>query len=124
VAAPTNGAAQSPGGAAGSEPKPTYDANRPLDVNPPANGVQPEPGAETEQKDPYDVNKTDNGAYFEAPKLFNPKDRTARSTSIAPVRTAVYEQPVSYRQTSTAPRGPITAAQARQDAIGWTSGTN
>jgi hypothetical protein len=115
-------AAQPNGGA--SEPRPDYNTKRPTDINAPVNGVQPEPGAETEQTDPYDVNKADNGAYFEAPKLFNPQDRTARSTSIAPVRTAVYHQPVSYRQTTTAPRGPITAEQARKDAFGWTSGTN
>jgi hypothetical protein len=95
-------------------------------MNAPTNGVQPTPGSEAEEKkvDPYEVKKSESGAYFEAPQLFNPKDRTARSTSIAPVRTAVYEQPVSYRQTSSASRGPITAEQARIDAIGWTSGAN
>jgi hypothetical protein len=53
--------------------------------------------------------------------LFNPNDRTAKRGSIAPVRTAVYEQPVSYRSTSTASRGPVTDAQAKIDAQGWSS---
>jgi hypothetical protein len=81
--------------------------------------VQPEPGSESETEDPYKVNKGDSSTYFEAPKLFNPKDRTAQR-SIAPVRTALYEQPASYRQTSIA-RGPITAEQAELDAAGWTT---
>jgi hypothetical protein len=107
------------------EPKPNYDTNRPVEMNAPTNGVQPAPGSEADDKvDPYKVDKTENGAYFEAPQLFNPKDRTARSTSIAPVRTAVYEQPVSYRKSSAAPRVTSTAEQARIDAIGWTSGAN
>ncbi len=109
-----------------SEPRPTIDQNQ---QSPPQNTyrkiptdsaqpqIQPQPGT----NDPYDVKKNDNATYFEAPKLF-PKDRTAQR-SIAPVRTALYEQPVSYHQISTA-RGTITAQQAQQDAIGWTSGSN
>ena len=58
--------------------------------------------------------------YFEAPKLFNPNDRTA-SRVAAPVHNAIYEKPASYHQVST---GPITAAQAQQDAAGWTSASN
>jgi hypothetical protein len=84
--------------------------------------VQPEPGTDTEQKTPYDsVKKSDNSTYLEAPKLFNPKDRTAMHTGAASVRTAVYEQPVSYHKTAAVARGPVTAAQAQQDAIGWSS---
>lgn len=126
AAAPANGAGQTSPSTSSPEPKPNYDVNRPAtEANPPANGAQPSPGSETEDKvDPYEVKKPESGAYFEAPQLFNPKDHTARSTSIAPVRTAVYHQPASYRAASTAPRGPITAEQARRDAIGWTSGTN
>ncbi len=65
-----------------------------------------------------DALKTDSNAnYFEAPKLFHPGDRSAARVA-APVRTAVYEKPVSYQRVST---GRITAAQAQQDAAGWTS---
>jgi hypothetical protein len=77
--------------------------------------------------DPYKDNKAaDPGAYFEAPelKLFNPKDRTAKRTSVAPVRTAVYEQPVRYRQTTASapqPRKFVSDEQARIDSMGWTS---
>jgi hypothetical protein len=90
------------------------DAQRPS-----ANGtqeIQPEPAAEPSQKDdPYDVNG-DSSTYFQAPKLFDPNDRTAQR-SIAPVTTAVYEKPVSYRQASTL----TSLQQAELDAVGWIS---
>jgi hypothetical protein len=54
---------------------------------------------------------------FEAPKLHDPNDRTAQR-SIAPVKTALYREPVRYHNVSTR---RVTAEQARQDAIGWTS---
>ena len=93
--------------------------NRPAEpATPPA--AQPEPGGEVE-KDPYKVEKSDPSTYLQPPKLFDPRDRTAKRGSIAPVHTAVYQQPVSVRQTSAAPRGPITAEQAQKDAIGWTT---
>ena len=93
--------------------------------------VQPAPGNGTEPTgtapsnggtDPLDdALKTDSGAtFFEAPKLFNPNDRTAARVA-APVRNAVYERPVTHRQVST---GRITAAQAQRDAAGWTSASN
>ena len=94
---------------------------------PPETPVSPEPAGETNetnQNDPYKVNKDDNSTYLEAPKLFNPKDRTARrSASIAPVHTAVYKQPVATRTAAaaTVTRGPVSDEQARIDAIGWTS---
>jgi hypothetical protein len=100
-------------------------SNRPAETaTPPNPDVQPAPGGDTEGVDPYHPdkeNKGDSATYFEAPKLFNPKDRTAKHTGVATVRTAVYEQPVTYRKTSATTRGPVTAAQAQQDAIGWSS---
>ena len=75
----------------------------------------PTPGANS----PYDVKKNDNSTYLEAPKLFSPQDRTAQR-SIAPVHNALYNQPASYRQVSTAPI-VVTAEQARKDASGWSS---
>jgi len=67
----------------------------------------------------YEVKKNDNSTYLEAPKLFNPRDRTAQR-SIAPVHNALYTQPASYHQVSTA-RTIVTADQAQKDAIGWSS---
>jgi hypothetical protein len=70
------------------------------------------------------VKSGDNSSYLEAPKLFNPKDRTARrGGSIAPVRTAVYQQPVAYHTTAAkvSSPAPVSNEQARLDAIGWTS---
>jgi len=94
--------------------------NRPTDTStPPA--PQPEPGAEKSERDLYPVEKSNGASYLQPPQLFDPKDRTAKRGVLAPVHTAVYQQPVSYRQSSTAPRGPITAAQAEQDAIGWST---
>jgi hypothetical protein len=119
LASPSNGAGQS---SSSAEPPPSL----PRTTEHPVEGAQPqsvtpEPGSDAIQKDPYDVKKTDPSTMFEAPKLFNPKDRTAQR-SIAPVRTAIYEQPATYHKTSTAPRGPVSDEQARIDAIGWTSG--
>jgi hypothetical protein len=61
-----------------------------------------------------------DSTYFEAPKLFNPKDRTATRVTV-PVWQAIYERPVAHRQAS---NGPITAAQAQRDAAGWTSASH
>jgi len=113
---------------AAAEQKPTLQApqstsaNRPADATTP-NTVQPEPGTDSKNTDPYSVKKNDSSTYFEAPKLFQ-KDRTAQRGSIAPVRTALYEQPVTYHQTSAAARGPVTAAKAQQDAVGWASASH
>jgi len=67
----------------------------------------------------YDVKKKDNSTFLEAPKLFSPQDRTAQR-NIAPVHNALYTQPASYRQVSTA-KTVVTAEQAHKDAIGWSS---
>lgn len=80
--------------------------------------IQPAPGDDT--NDPYDTSNGDSGAYFQAPKLFDPNDRAAQRR-IAPVTTALYHKPVSYRSVSTR---PITVQQAQQDAAGWTSASN
>jgi hypothetical protein len=65
------------------------------------------------------VKKKDNSTYLEAPKLFSPQDRTAQR-SIAPVHNALYKEPASFRQVSTA-RTVVTAEQAHKDASGWSS---
>jgi hypothetical protein len=94
---------------------------QPVESTPPA---QPGPGDDTpestekEEYDPYKVEETDGATYFEAPKLHDPNDRTVQR-SIAPVKTALYKQPASYRSVSST--GRITAAQAQADATGWTS---
>jgi len=112
------------------EPKPTLDpnqqqqqqaqsttTNRPLEntATPPQQPAQP-----ASSHPEYDVKKNDNSTYLEAPKLFSPQDRTAQRGSIAPVHTALYKQPASYRQISTADT-VVTAEQAHKDAAGWTS---
>ena len=88
--------------------------------------LQPEPAPESKPNETPGtggetseggVNGDSNANYFEPPKLFNPNDRTATRVS-TPVWKAVYERPVAARQVST---GPITAAQAERDAVGWTS---
>jgi hypothetical protein len=93
----------------------TFRANRPTEptqVTPP-----PTPGANS----PYDVKK-DNSTYLQPPALFSPNDRTAQRV-MAPVHTAVYQQPASYRAISTAPI-KITEEQARQHAADWSSMPN
>jgi hypothetical protein len=78
--------------------------------------VQPAPGTDDAEKDPYKV-EGDSSTYFQAPKLFDPNDRTAKR-SLAPVTTALYQKQVSYRAVSA---GPITLEQAQRDAAGWVS---
>jgi hypothetical protein len=107
----------------GPDPKPNMESGasglgQPTSVNHPIenpNQAPPKSGNTT----PVETKKPENSSYFEAPKLFYPKDRTAQR-SIAPVRTAIYEQPASYRQVSTV-RTKTTAEQAQQDAIGWSN---
>jgi hypothetical protein len=105
------------------QPQSTY-SQRPADGT---NSVlQPQPQQQQQQQPQqpssthpeYDVKK-DSSTYLEAPKLFNPNDRTAQR-SIAPVHTAVYNKPAGSRPISTAP-ARITAEQAQRDAAGWTS---
>ena len=75
-----------------------------------------------DKSDPYYVPpKKEGSTYFEAPQLFSPNDRTAQRGVLAPVRTAVYKQPVSYQKTSATSHRTITAAHSAQDAIGWSS---
>jgi hypothetical protein len=91
---------------------------------PPVNGTpetQPSPGDDsTEDPEVAPYLKGENSTYFEPPKLHDPNDRTAQR-AIAPVKTALYKQLVAYRNVSTQ---RVTAEQARQDAIGWTSASN
>jgi hypothetical protein len=81
---------------------------------------QPAPGDDTNGYDPYDTDNSDPSTYLQPPKLFDPNDRTAQRR-IAPVTTALYQKPVSYRSVSTQ---PVTAQQVKQDALGWTSASN
>jgi hypothetical protein len=110
------------------EPRPTLDqnqqqqaqsttTNRPVEntAAPPQQPAQP-----ASSHPEYDVKKTDNSTYLEAPKLFSPQDRTAQRGSIAPVHTALFTQPASYHQISTT-QTVVTAEQAHKDAAGWTS---
>jgi hypothetical protein len=82
--------------------------------------AQPAPGDDSNGFDPYDPASSENSTYLQPPKLFDPNDRTAQR-HIAPVTTALYQKPVSYRNVSTQ---PVTAQQVKQDAIGWTSASN
>jgi hypothetical protein len=104
-------------------PRSTYEQQKPVGEN--QEPIVPEPRGENngdELEKGFEGQNNDGSTYFEAPKLFNPKDRTAQR-HIAPVRTALYEQPVEYHRAS-AVRAKVTAQQAAQDAIGWTSASN
>jgi hypothetical protein len=107
-----------------SVPQGAAETERREQQKPETNGAetpQPGPSDDTTETppavDPYKVEPKDAGASFEAPKLHDPNDRTAQR-SIAPVKNALYKQPVAYRNVSTR---RITAEQAKQDAIGWSS---
>jgi hypothetical protein len=112
------------------EPRPTLDpnqqpqqaqnttTNRPVETPvtpPPAQPAQP-----ASSHPEYDVKKNDTGA--SDLKLFNPQDRTAQR-AIAPVHTALYKQPASFRPVSTA-LPIVTDEQVHKDAAGWGSVSN
>ncbi len=91
------------------------------DVTPPANSdVNP----------PNDPGPAGSGSrsstYFEAPKLFNPQDRTAQDEAAKPINrapsvdvwTAVYSKPVTTDNISTT---TTQRSQAEIDAAGWHS---
>jgi hypothetical protein len=110
---------QSTPSSATQEPTPALppDANVPpertlqkADKPAPADPLELEPKAE-----PAD----DSASQMQAPKLFDPSDRTA-SRHPAPVWTAVYHK-VSGAE---AVAQPISYQQAEQDAEGWTSASN
>jgi hypothetical protein len=105
-----------------SEPTPEERSQ----LKPPAEGTEPPPADESNETKPEDT-PTEGASgpsanYFEAPKLFDPKDRTAQR-KISPVRTALYEQRVGYRGVSMSNQ-KITAEQAHRDAAGWSSAAN
>jgi hypothetical protein len=60
--------------------------------------------------------------YFEAPKLFDPTDKTVK-LSPAPIHMAVYKRPAGESPDHSVQVRPIsiTAEKARRDAVGWTS---
>jgi hypothetical protein len=120
---PSNGSSSSSSAAPNIDPNASVPIQR-EEQRPVTNGsqetTQPEPGSEPSDYDPYETTSGDNSTYLQPPKLFDPNDRTAQR-SIAPVTTALYQKQVSYRNVSTA---PVTAAQVKQDAIGWTSASN
>jgi hypothetical protein len=104
-------------------PQSTYRSDRPTEATQPSPQPTPEPRSEDPYKVPSATKTSDTSTYLEAPKLWDPRDRTAQR-NIAPVHTALYKQPASFRTISTATsvkRGPVTAQQAEQNAIGWTS---
>lgn len=96
-------------------------ASREQDVTPPA---------KSDVNPPNDPGPAGSGSrsstYFEAPKLFNPQDRTAQDEATKPINrapsvdvwTAVYSKPVTTDNISTT---TTQRSQAEIDADGWHS---
>jgi hypothetical protein len=115
------------------EPRPNLDngstanspasttAQRPVEstTTPPSTPPQTQPAQPASSHPEYDVKKNDNSTYFESPKLFSPQDRTA-NRSIAPVHTALYQQPATYHKISTT-QTVLDAEQVNKDAAGWSN---
>jgi hypothetical protein len=118
-----------------AEPKPTLESTQPQaqpsspasttaqhpiePATPPAPAPQTQPAQPAAAHPEYDVKKNENSTYLESPKLFNPQDRTAKH-SIAPVHTALYEQPAKYSKISTT-QTVLDAEQVKKDAAGWSN---
>jgi hypothetical protein len=99
----------------------TFESTPRSTERPLGDGLQPEPAGNNGGAAEGTQNGTSNnsGAYFEAPELFSPQDRAARSR-VAPVKMALYEQPIRHHRVSAQPL-QVTAQQAEQDAEGWRS---
>ena len=95
------------------------------DENPPVQRtLRPETSDETTDSSAKAADKVDNsntssssGNFFEAPKLFNPRDRVTQHSN-TPVQMAIYQKPVTAQGTSDT---TANRAQAERDAMGWHS---
>jgi len=95
------------------------------DENPPVQRtLRPETTDETADSSAKAADKVDNSNtsssstnFFEAPELFNPRDRVTQHPN-PPVRMAVYQKPATAPGTSNA---TTHRAQAEHDAMGWQS---
>ncbi|TWU28163.1 hypothetical protein Pla144_14500 [Bythopirellula polymerisocia] len=97
----------------------------PQEAAPLRSDYPPESDDVTPSSDPGPAG-SESSTYFEAPKLFNPQDRTAQHETAKPINrspsvdvwTAVYSKRVATDNisTTTAPR-----SQAEIDAAGWHS---
>ena len=77
-------------------------------------------GAETPAIDMPET-EASSDAYWEAPKLFDPQDRTAQNSVTVPIRRAVYKMPASSSWSQPAPR---SASAHQVGASGWVSASN
>jgi hypothetical protein len=99
----------------------TYETTPRSTERPLGDGLEPVPAENNGSPAEGTQNGTtnNNGAYFEAPELFSPQDRAAQSR-VAPVKMALYEQPIRHHRVSAKPL-QVTAEQAELDAAGWRS---
>ena len=71
------------------------------------------------------TDESDSSTYFNAPRLLDPRDRTARSTNsrrpTVGVWNAVYRKPVASQKASHTVRRTARPTQAEIDAVGWTA---
>jgi len=100
-----------------NEPQPTIDPN----LNLPAERSElktqkPEVPEAATQPEPQPGPADDSATNLQAPKLFDPNDRTAQR-HMAPVWTAEYHKVGGARPTAQ----PISLQQVERDAEGWTS---
>lgn len=89
-------------------PQPTLAPNEPVPGS--TNYDAQRPVTTDSTNDPKPVAEEDASTYFEAPRLFDPRDLTASRGPTVPVRQAVYSQPA---KTHTVSHAPAT------DADGW-----
>lgn len=116
-------------------PQPTPAPQLPQNDNTPEQrqSFRPDSNPLDVDKSNYDLNNMDDTtSYFQAPELFNPRDRTTRrpSATTAPVWNAVYQQPESRqtRQTAYRTAKPVGYEQPARNkqvgASGWRSSSN
>ncbi|MCC7473935.1 MAG: hypothetical protein IT425_00945 [Pirellulales bacterium] len=124
------GTSNTPIPAATPEPSPSLNTTTPqpssssrVDPTPEPTNTPPAITPDKPDYDPYTSPKTESSTYLRAPEFISPQDRTALnsnrnpSKSIAPVRTAVYHEPVGIQMVSASSRGTAPIAPARPEPV-------
>ncbi len=110
--------------------KSRYDSRRPIGDDS-RHDDEAEAKDRLDERDPRPESDADSSTYYNAPRLLDPRDRTARNFKTrsykqtrkptVDVWTAVYRGPAKHRNVSTTSSRRPTRTQAEIDADGWTA---
>lgn len=105
-------------------PEPAQDESARRDAAEPQSSTPQAPNTfRSEPSDSLQFDDDSSNAYFEAPELFNPQDRTTQRPT-APVWTAVYRDTTGARPAASASTRRTADRHEQQGASGWRSATD